>query len=278
MKNIVLYPNAERDIDFELTKKVKDMLTQHGMPCMICPHFGESGDDGTTRRLMERAGMVITFGGDGTILRAARITSLWDVPLLGVNMGAKGFMAELEQSDISLILDAAAGNFEIDRRIMLDITLTRAGEIIYSDYALNDAVVSGITKVIDVALFGDGKPICAFSGDGVIIATPSGSTAYSMAAGGPIVEPSAHNILLTPICAHVLDAKPFVLADSRRVTVEIGHLKKNRACLSVDGCDSVPLSSGDMISVKKSQKQTSFVHLPGRSFYKRVNEKLGEKR
>jgi NAD+ kinase len=192
-------------------------------------------------------------------------------------MGSKGFMAEIEKEDIALIPKAVCGEYTIDRRMMLDVELRRDGSVIYSDFALNDVVVAGITKVIDLTLRGDGQIISHFSGDGAIVATPTGSTAYSMAAGGPIIEPCADNIIVTPICAHVLAAKAFVLASDRCVSVELGAVKANPAYLSVDGGGYLNLTSGDIVTVRKSTKETLLVHLSNRSFYKKVSEKLGEK-
>jgi NAD+ kinase len=284
MKRIVLCPNVKRDRNLMLTRKVIDMLSGLQASTVVCPLFEknerivqpEGLEISELQRELDRADMIVTFGGDGTILRTARVAAEKHVPILGINMGDKGFMAELEQSDIGMIKKAVNGEYEIDSRMMLDIELIRNGSVIYSDFALNDVVIGGITKLIDITLYGDDKRISHFSGDGAIVATPTGSTAYSMAAGGPIVEPCAHNIIITPICAHILAAKSFVLASDRRVTVELGHLKANPAYLTVDGGVYLNLVSGDIVNVHKSAKETWLVHLANRSFYKKVSEKLGE--
>ena len=130
---------------------------------------------------------------------------------------------------------------------------------------------------MELSVFGDGQLISHLSGDGTVIASPTGSTAYSMSAGGPIVEPSAENIVITPICAHALVAKSFVLAPDRRVTVEIGRKKENPVFLSVDGGDSIALLPGDRVHIRKSAMATRLAHLANRSFYKKVSEKLGER-
>lgn len=285
MRRVLLCPNLSRDKDLLLTQQVSDMLKTCDVYVVVCPLFEEECSMPTCESLnmsllekeLDRADMIITFGGDGTILRAARAAAHKSVPILGVNMGAKGFMAEIEMEDIELIPKAVCGDYEIDRRMMLDVDLLRDGKVIFSDFALNDVVIAGMTKVIDLTLYGDGQRISHFSGDGAVISTPTGSTAYSMAAGGPIVEPCSHNILVTPICAHVLTAKAFVLASDRRVTVELGAVKANPAYLTVDGGGYLNLISGDIINVRKSLKETLLVHLSNRSFYKKVSEKLGEK-
>lgn len=284
-KSIILYTNAESDAGFEITGRVADMLKKGGRQPILCPRYDEgaaaaAGPAGFEVSELESelpsAEMIITFGGDGTILRAARAAAGPGVPVLGINMGGIGFMAELETDDIELISAAAAGKYTLEKRMMLDVEVLRGGKQVCSDFALNDVVVKGDNKVIDMNLYGDGQKITGFSGDGAVVATPTGSTAYSMAAGGPIVEPLAHNIIVTPICAHILEAKSFVLVSDRRVTVEIGYKKHNPAYMSVDGCQHVSIQMGDAINVYKSEKYTHLVRLSNRSFYKKVSEKLGE--
>ena len=283
-KKIVLSPNAGRDLGFEMTRKVDGMLRKLGRQTVVCPMFDDDyfidvpGDLETAALEDEisSAEMIISLGGDGTILRAARAAAEHGIPVLGVNMGGKGFMADLEVEDIGLIDKAASGEYKLGRRMMLDIEVIRNGKIICGDCALNDVIIKGANKVIELTLHGDGQKIFHFSGDGAVIATPTGSTAYSMSAGGPIVEPSAHNIIVTPVCAHVLEAKSFVLVDERCVSVEIGHRRHNTAYMSVDGCDYVPIYVGDTVNVRKSEKYTHFVQISNRSFYKKVSEKLGE--
>jgi len=287
-RKIILLPNVQRDIGFETTQRVGEMLKKRGKLVVFCPVFDNDSvacipppnlkmveiDDE-----LSSAEMIITFGGDGTILRAARAAADLGVPILGVNLGGKGFIAELEAEDMKYmeyIDKAITEGFKIENRMMLDVEVVRDGETICRDFALNDAVIKGENKVIDLMLFGDGQRISHFSGDGAIIATPTGSTAYSMAAGGPIVEPAAHNIIVTPICAHTLEAKSFVLVSDRRVSVEIGHRKRNPAYMSVDGGEQISIQSGDIVNVSKSEKHARLIRLSSMSFYKKVSEKLGE--
>jgi len=288
-KTIILYPNAERDTGFEMTRKVGDILRRSGRSVVLCLASEDKAvaaeaadlpvgyDVVDIRDALSSAEMIITFGGDGTILRTARVAADLAVPILGINMGGKGFLTELEIGDLALIESIAKGNYEIRSLMMLDVEVLRGGAPIYLDFALNDVVIKGVNKVIDLMLYGDGKRISHFSGDGAVVATPTGSTAYSMAAGGPIVEPSAHNIIITPICAHLIETKPFVLASDRRVSVEIGNAKHNPAYMSVDGGDCLNILSGDIVNVCKSERYTRFVRLSARSFYQKVSEKLGER-
>ena len=285
-KSIILYSNADRDVGLNMTQAVALMLEKHGRNVVICPVFDVGADESVPLSCFSiarfedayyDAEMIITFGGDGTILSAARVAAGHGTPILGINMGGKGFMAELEVDDIDLISSAALGEYDTEHRMMLDAEVIRDGEVAHRDFALNDIVVRGYNRVINLKLYGDGHIISSFSGDGAVVATPTGSTAYSLAAGGPIVEPSAHNIIVTPICAHVLEAKPFVLVSDRRVSIEVGHEKHNPSYLSADGSQRVELFSGDTVMVSKSSKITRLVRLSNRSFYSRVSEKLGEK-
>lgn len=286
MKKILLCPNLNRDKGLALTTKVFGLLKAAGLTPAVCPIYDDgavpdvSGEFRMTplESELEGAELIITFGGDGTILHAARATAKTGVPILGINMGDKGFMAELEPEDIELIFKAVNEEYEIDHRMMLDVTLKRKGEAVYTDFALNDIVIVGVARVIELSVFGDGRKITHFSGDGVIVATPTGSTAYSMSAGGPIVEPSAENIIVTPICAHVLIAKSFVLAPERCTTVEIERLSPHPAYLSVDGGTYVNLENGDVIQASKSCLETRLIRLSDRSFYEKVREKLGDRK
>jgi NAD+ kinase len=284
MKRVLLCTNVKRDPGYALTHKVARLICD-AAEIIVCPMFEDGGepDELPGYKTMPLCGalpgadLAVTFGGDGTILSVAREAAPYSVPILGVNMGSKGFMSDIEADEIELIPKAVRGEYFLERRMLADVALRRGGEVIHTDFALNDVVVGGVTKLIDVSIYGDGEIITRFHGDGVVVATPTGSTAYSMAAGGPIIEPSADNIIVTPICAHVLAAKSFVLASDRLVSIELGAVKANPAYLSVDGGGYLNLASGDIVNVSKSRKETLLVHLSGRSFYKKVSEKLGEK-
>ncbi len=285
MKKFLLCPSIVRDAGLELTAEVDSLIRENGGTAVVCPLAdGEdiSLPEGLCYSTLEReagdAFMAIAFGGDGTILRTARAVGEYNVPILAVNMGNIGFMAELDPGDISRIRDIFDGEYRINRRIMIDAELCRDGQVIYSDFALNDVVIKGVTKVIDIEVSGDGQPIYHFSGDGAVIATPTGSTAYSMSAGGPIVEPDADNIIVTPICAHALLARSFVLSPERKVSILVGSEKTNAAYMSVDGRDAVDVRPGDIINICVSDRVTELVQLTKRSFYRKVYEKLGEKR
>ncbi|HHU22995.1 MAG TPA: NAD(+)/NADH kinase [Clostridiales bacterium] len=284
--HVVLCPNPYRDNGLRLTLEAKELLEKSGLKVLISPIFYAGKDvelpHGVPVTPIEEAihgaRLMVSFGGDGTILHTARAALPEQVPILGVNLGNKGFMAELEPQEVDRLVDAALGNYIPDRRMMLEVQLIRNRQVVFSDNALNDAVVRGIVHAIELEARGDGQTISAFKGDGIIIATPTGSTAYSMSAGGPLVEPSARNIIMTPICAHVLAAKSFVLAPEREVTVYTGDLTGKSTVLSVDGFSTIELQNGDELVIKKSKFETVLAHLGKKSFYDIAYEKLGERK
>lgn len=279
---IALCPNPFRDIDLKLTREADKMLRDAGYETAICPVFADDDpailpQDICVKKLSdvaEKCTLVIVIGGDGTLLATARALHEYNIPILGVNLGTMGFMTILEPEDLPLILEAAKGNAPISRRMMLDVTLERDGEIIYSDCVLNDAVIHGYGDVVKLTATCEGDTIMQMSGDGIILSTPTGSTGYSMSAGGPIVEPDAENIIITPICAHVMGSRSFVLNPARNIAVKTEKLHGRRAYLSVDGYAAADLANNDIVRVKRSAHYTEMVNLGLKSFYDIAYEKL----
>ncbi len=279
---IALCPNPFRDIDLVLTRKAAEILNAEGFETVVCPVFADDEPgiipyDTTTYELCRVAGecsLIIVIGGDGTLLSVARTLHEFSLPILGVNLGTKGFMTVLEPDDLALIVKAAKGEQPISRRMKLAVTLKRGGETVYTDCALNDAVIHGYGDCIKLTASCDGRIMTSFSGDGVVLATPTGSTGYSMSAGGPIVEPDAENIILTPICAHVMGSRSFVLDPGRVIEVKTEKLHGRRAYLSVDGNAVFDLANNDIVSVKRSLHYTAMVDMGQRSFYEIAYEKL----
>lgn len=285
---VVLSPNPYRDRGLKAAQSARRILEKCGVEATICLPFeldehsrlelpaglrlSRLGDE------LAGADVLVCFGGDGTILHAAREATPRNIPVLGVNMGSIGFMAELEQGELPLLSRLAGGRFAVERRIMLDVAVRREGKTVFTETALNDAVVTkgAVARVLDLEVTGDRVVISSFSGDGLVVSTPTGSTAYSMAAGGPIVEPTAENIIIAPICAHSLHAKPFVLDSARTVGVRVVPGSKKTAYLSVDGGRAFRVQQGDWVECRRSRRMTQLVRLTGRSFYERINQKLGK--
>lgn len=285
---IVLSSNPYRDKGLRVALEARRVLEHAGAKTVMClPFQPKKGDRLDLPRqlalsLLDKelptADLLICFGGDGTILHAARDATLHGVPILGVNLGSVGFMAELERSELPLLAPLAHGMYTIEERMMLDVKVLRGERLISQDTALNDAVISkgSMARVAEMEVLADRVKVTAITGDGVIVATPTGSTAYSMAAGGPIVEPTAENIIITPICGHSLHAKPFVLGAGRSVGVRLTPGGKKTAYLSVDGGRAFRIQPGDWVECRRSKQATQLVKLTGRSFYERINQKLGK--
>lgn len=279
---IALCPNPFRDHELALTRRLEALLQGDGFQTHICPVFAEEDPaalpEGPRYYPLESCGedcsLAIVIGGDGTILAVVRALHGRSIPLLGINLGTKGFMTALEPDDFQLAVRAAHGEMPVRRRMMLDMTLYRDGQAIYADHALNDVVLHGYGDCIKLTAKCSGDTIIDFSGDGIILATPTGSTGYSMSAGGPIVEPEASNIILTPICAHQIGARSFVLDPQRTVTVRAEKLHSRRAYLSVDGTSVADLANGDEIAVSKSFHDTLMVDSGLKSFYEIAYQKL----
>lgn len=284
MKKVILTPNPYRDKNFHTVRSAMQILQNAGMEVRLCLPFDvdksfELPQDLHFYRLekeLPRADMIICFGGDGTILHMAKAATRYDLPILGVNIGTMGFMAELESSELKELARLATGEYTIDHRMMLDVTVRRERDIIFHELCLNDVVVTkgAVARIVHLSICCDGVEVMECGGDGVIVATPTGSTAYSLSAGGPIVEPEAHSILLTPICAHDMVSRCFVTSDKRVVTVELTRNARRNAFLSVDGGKALKLNMGDVTMVRKSQKETKLIRLKNRSFYDVVNAKL----
>ena len=281
-RRVILCPNPTKDDRLETSRQAKAMLERAGFEVCVCPEFVDGRPDDLPADLplreledvIDGASLVVSLGGDGTIMHTARRLMGYDIPIIGVNLGTMGFMAELDRSELEMLLPAARGEFTPSPRMMLEVRVERDGETVFRDFALNDVFVHGVLQTIRMTARGDGRKILEFSGDGIVISSPTGSTAYSLSAGGPIVEPTAENLILTPICATALTARSFVLAPDRVVTVTLRDLRC-KAFLSADG-GSFELRGGDTLIVRKAEHKTLIAHVGDKAFYDIVFEKLGD--
>ena len=279
---IALCPNPYRDIDLAFTREVMRLLDEAGFVPVVCPVFSEDEPDVIpkdipTARITEVAddcSLAVVIGGDGTMLAVARQLHGHDLPMLGVNLGTKGFMTTLEKENIGLIVEAAGGHYQISRRMMLDVALIRGDEVIYSDCVLNDAVIHGYGDCVTITAWCNGQRMTGFSGDGVVLSTPTGSTGYSMSAGGPIVEPDTENIILSPICAHMMGSRTFVLDPDREILIRTEKTHGRRAYLSADGNSVYDLENGDLMRVRRSGHYALMADMGLKSFYEIAFEKL----
>lgn len=283
MKRVILCPNPYRDKDLSAAKEAAGILKSVGLETVFClpfkPEGGESQYDVPCKNLqqeLKNSDLVIAFGGDGTILHLSRSAASRGVPLLGVNLGSLGFMSELELTEMDQLRELATGNFKRERRMMIDVSVMRGGRAVYTSSALNDAVITkgAVARVVRLQVSKDNESLGIFSGDGIVVATPTGSTAYSMSAGGPVVEPTAQNFVISPICAHSVVSKSFVLSASGTVTVTPAEANRKQVYLSVDGGKAFSLQHGDHVCITRSRHETELIRLTGKSVYQILRKKL----
>ena len=284
MKKIILTPNPYRDKNFQTVREAISILKNVGMDVRLCLPFEvdrtyDLPKDLRFSRLdreLPTASAVVCFGGDGTILHMAKAATRHGIPILGVNIGTMGFMAELESSELDQLARLQSGDFSIDNRMMLDVTVQRDRDIIFHDICLNDVVITkgAVARIVNLFVKCDNVQALEFGGDGVIVATPTGSTAYSLSAGGPIVEPDAHSILVTPICAHDVASRCILASDKRTITVALTKNARRNAFLSVDGGKALRMNLGDVATIRKSDLSTKLIRLKDRSFFDVVNMKF----
>ena len=284
MKNVILTPNPYRDKNFHTVRQAVQILKDNGIQPKICLPFDVDRSFDLPKDLrfskldreLPNADLVICFGGDGTILHMAKAATRRGIPILGVNIGTMGFMAELESTELEKLALLAKGEYTLESRMMLDVTVQRDRDIIFHDICLNDVVVTkgAVARIVHLEVKCDGVPAMECGGDGVIVATPTGSTAYSFSAGGPIVEPEAKNIIITPICAHDVGSRCIVTSDKRVIHVSIVKNARRNAFLSVDGGKAQRVNMGDTVTIKKSNLETKLLRLKDRSFFDVVNAKF----
>lgn len=284
MNNIILYPNPQKKHISELAenifRKLKNLDKNVLIPKEAACIFNDCGKNNivSLEKAYAEGELLIVIGGDGSILNKAKSAAAADIPILGINMGTLGFLSELEANEIDLIDDVISGNYRSDERMMLDICVQKANKTI-STVALNEIIIARgeISHTINVDVSSENMTVLDFAGDGVILSTPTGSTAYSLSAGGPIVEPDAENIIITPICPHSINARPVVLNPNRTVSVVPYRLCDKSAYVFIDGHEKIKISENEKVIVKKSSLKTKLVRVNNRNFYEIISKKFSGK-
>lgn len=238
--------------------------------------------------LYANADLLIVLGGDGTILEAARRSAMRQTPILGINLGRVGYMAELEMGELELLSHlfdrvTAEGHrpaaYEIEKRSMIHVELVNTqGEVRQQMYGLNDAVITNgsVARIVDIELSADGSPVTTYRADGLIVATPTGSTAYSMSAGGPVADPRVKCFCVTPICPHSLAARPMIFPDESVLEIRNICQREKMLYLTVDGRTNCELFRGETVRITRSPLETNLVRLKSCGFYNRLRLKMSE--
>jgi len=224
----------------------------------------------------EGADVIVVLGGDGTLLSVSRHGRGSDVPIVGVNLGSLGFLTEISIEEFATTLDKVLNdNFSVSRRIMLDVRVTRAGDPIFDMTILNDAVITkdALARIIDIETYVNEEYLTTYKADGLIISTPTGSTGYSMAAGGPLIYPSLTNLIVTPICPHTLTNRPIILPESMVIRAVLKSINE-KVILTLDGQVGFPLEYADEVIVKKSSHAVRLVKSATRGYFEILRTKL----
>ena len=263
-KKIILCPNPSRDRGMAATKAAQKLLHEIGFRTVVCSPFRD-----------QRDGAFADF--DVRPLQAElRSADLNKIPVLGVNMGGLGFIAELEAGELELLRKLESWDFELEQRMMLDVSVIREGRQVYTNLGLNEAVIreGPISHVIHLKIDSDGRHLADIAGDGVIIATPTGSTAYSLSAGGPVVEPVAQTMVVCPICIHNMRFSSYVLSPEHTLTIGLERNGRKPVYLFVDESRGFALRSDDQVLVRKSKYTTKLVRLSEKSFCEIFAQKM----
>lgn len=272
--------NTEKEQAVNLARSFLQFMEDRSVPCLVESDAAVALDrpdlSGDLAELRSWSDYAIIFGGDGTMLRTAGKFCGTDIPLLGVNAGSLGFMTVIESDTL---LDAAedliSGNFSTAERMMIETVVRREGQEIYHCHGLNDAVISrgDNQNLLRLNFYIDEEFIAEYQGDGMIAATPTGSTAYSLSAGGPIINPGLEVMLLTPICPHNLYIRPMVIRSDEQVRIK-PRTKSGGMRISTDGRSTCSLSNNDEIIVERSDNEVKMIHFPDRNFYRILRDKM----
>lgn len=273
-KKIGILPNFDKDKDLEITNLVIKLF--EGKCSVIVPVENLPGTIFQSEdELVKNADIIIVLGGDGTMLRAARISAPFKKPLLGINLGNLGFITEIEKGELSSFVDRLVlGDYEVEERMMLEAEVKHGGEVVASFIGLNDGVITTVSRIINIAQYVNDKLVCRYRADGVVVATPTGSTAYSLSAGGPIAAPDMNVFIISPICPHSMHVRPVIAGEDSLVRMVVERVGRSNAYLTIDGQAEYELFEGDEVIFKKAQHSTRLIKLTGIGFYQILRLKL----
>ena len=284
LKRIALIPNLTKNGAYEESLKAIRLLKSFGGKILMTADLSEKYSDNdiaffeSHEVLIQKCDAVVTIGGDGTIIHAAKHAANFEKPLLGINMGRLGFVAELEPNELPMLERLFSGDYNVEKRQMLKVTLkSKSGS--KSFFALNDAVISrgSMTKIIDLDVWLKKSYICHYRADGLIVSTPTGSSAYALSAGGPVIEPSMSCILMTPICSHSLFSRPVLFNLSSEILVNAASREDTDLTLTIDGETTIPITADDTVVITTAEIYAELIVLKDKTFYRVLSDKFTER-
>lgn len=281
MKKIGIITNPDKDIGSEYTKITADSITKYGGEVFIpknnnCILFDDCSFI-DSEAIYKTVDAIICIGGDGTFLKVARNAYLMDLPLLGVNLGRLGFLTEIDKDEIdSSIKNLLLGNYTVENRMVLEGKVYNNGELAYENIAINDIVASRIalSRILHLNMYINDVFADAFPGDGIIVASPTGSTAYSLSAGGPIVEPDTELMIITPICPHILYSRSVITKGTSSIKLKIDPGYESKAMLSFDGQTGTDISKECIVEIIKAEKSVKIIRLHKKGFFSILRSKI----
>jgi NAD+ kinase len=277
IRTVGLVVKRNRPRAARLASRMIAMLRRRGLHVVLDVDAQMKGAPTLAKAALARASdLVVVLGGDGTLLSIARHAAA-TLPILGVNMGELGFLTEVTEPEALRMLGRVlAGDYELDRRMTLAAALERGGRVVRRFRALNDVVISNgsLARVVAFSVLVDEQPLASYRADGLIVATPTGSTAYSLSVGGPVVEPTVRVLLVSPISPHTLTNRPVVLRPEAVVRIVVGDGERD-AILTIDGQETMPLGGHDVVVVRRGTRTVSLVRSPDRTYYDVLRSKLG---
>lgn len=285
MKHIGIIPNLLKDKDLETTKVVVSWLTKHGFEVYLTDHIGSLLEEQVhtleEQQLYDRCEVIIAIGGDGTILSIAQKACLFDVPIIGINLGRLGFLADIETSEVTQLLPKLlTKDYAIEERMMLAIKVIEPSGGSHRFYALNDVYVArgSSSRISEFEIKVNEHFLDIYPADGIIIATPTGSTAYNLSAGGPIVAPLANQMMITPICPHSIYSRAVIVADTDSIQVKTNNTDGTILELVVDGQMKMHITPEHSIEIQKAPCTTKLIKLSDLHFFEILRKKIVERR
>jgi len=280
LKNVGLIVNYEKNKVHKIASKIINWLNSKEIYVYVESKRGQSIGSKelcySPDKFLDKVELIISLGGDGTLLRAARLAALKDIPIFGVNLGGLGFLTQVGTDEIEKSLEKLyLGKYYLEERMMLDCWVIRNNKELKKFIALNDIVIGkgAFARIINLATYINDDYVITYSADGLVISTSTGSTAYSLSAGGPIVNPQNNSILITPICPHTLSARPLVIGEEDQVKIDL-ESNEEEEMLTIDGQEGFTLKYKDEVIVKKSKCKTKLITFKEKSFYTVLREKL----
>ncbi len=279
IKTVGIYAKTNHSEAPKLAQDICSFLQQHDVDFLLEPWLGEIlGSKAVAAKdiIPQQADLIIVLGGDGTLISVARQVNDLRVPILGVNLGSLGFLTEVTRQELPVMLEAVlAGQYVISDRMMLNVDILRRGKLVATHTLLNDVVINKgtLARIIDMETWVDGDYLTTFKADGLIISTPTGSTGYNLAAGGPIIYPGINSLVITPICPHMLTNRPLIVPSSSVVAIDVSFAD-DVVYFTGDGQIGANLEAGDRVEVRQSEARTHLIKSPTRDYFEILRTKL----